>query len=139
MSTLSQLKKILLEISPDQSLRNILLNKKWAGLGDAYVNFIYSLAYSAKFKELSGLRVRSDILAEALRRTGLRNMLPSRMNRYELGNAAEALILYGWVSDSISDEECINILKEQVENPVDAFTSLLMEIDKRLGARFHAK
>lgn len=139
MSTLIRLKKILVESSPTQSLRDILLNKKWARLGDTYVNFIYSLAYSAKFRELSGLRVRSDILAEALRRTGLRDILPGRMNRYELGNAAEALIIYGWASGSISEEECINILKKQVEDPVEAFTSLLTEISKRLGAQVNVK
>lgn len=127
----NNMKENLAQEYRNKSLREILLDKKSAGLGDAYVNFIYSLAYSVKFKELSGLKVRSDILAEALKKAGLRNLLPSRLNRHVLGNAVESLILHAWFNDLITDEECVNILIAHLESPVEAFTNLLLEIRKR--------
>jgi len=127
----NNMKESLAQKYSHKSLREVLLDKKSAGLGDAYVNFIYSLAYSLKFNELSGIKVSSETLAEALKRAGLRNLLPSRLNRHVLGNAAEALILHAWLNNLISDEECVNILKDHLESPVEAFTSLLLEIRKR--------
>lgn len=127
----NDMKEILAQKYHHKSLREVLLDKKFAGLGDAYVNFIYSLAYSVKFKELSGIKVRSETLTEALKRAGLRNLLPGRLNRHVLGNAAEALILHAWLNNLVSDEECVNILKDHLESPVEAFTSLLLEIRKR--------
>ena len=126
------MKEVLAQKYHHKSLREVLLDKKLAGLGDAYVNFMYSLAYSLKFKEPTGIKVRSEPLAEALRRAGLRNLLPGRLNRHVLGNSTEALILHAWLTDLISDEEVVNILKDHLESPVEAFTRLLLEIKKRL-------
>ena len=127
----NNMKEILSKKYHHKSLREVLLDKKLAGLGDAYVNFMYSLAYSLKFKEPSGIKVNSETLAEALKRAGLRNLLPGRLDRHVLGNSAEALILQAWLNDLVSDEECVNILKDHLERPVEAFTSLLLEIRKR--------
>jgi len=127
----NNVKEILAQKYHRKSLREVLLDKRLAGLGDAYVNFVYSLAYSVKFRELSGIKVRSETLAEALKRAGLRNLLPGRLNRHTLGNATEALIIHAWLNGLVSDEECVNILKDHLERPVEAFTNLLLEIRRR--------
>lgn len=115
-----------------KNLREILLDGKLAGLGDTYVNFIYSLASSLRAKQPVGVKASGKILAEALKRAGLRELLPSRLDRHGQGDSVEALILYSWLSDIISTDECVSILEKHVEDPVKAFTELLLEVKKRL-------
>jgi len=114
------------------TLDEVLMNKSLASLGDAFVNFIYSLALSEKRMEASGAKVKSQTLAEALRNTGFREYLPSRTDRHTQGDAAEALIVYSWLQDLISLEETISIISKQVEEPVKAFSTLLNLIRNKL-------
>jgi hypothetical protein len=101
-------------------------------LGDAYINFVYSLAKSKKKKEPSNERVSSEILSNALKRAGLRKYLPSRFSRHEQGDAVEALLIYTWLKEIIPIEECVNILTEKADSPIDAFTDLINLAKKRL-------
>jgi hypothetical protein len=125
-------------ISADQILRkyssfqDILLDKDLAKLGDAYINFVYSLALSQKLKKPTGAKVDNQTLAEAVKRAGLREKLPRRLDRHTRGNVAEALIAYAWLKQILGLEDCVRFLKE-IENPLEAFTELLIEINKRLG------
>jgi hypothetical protein len=112
--------------------REILTDHKLAALGDAYVNFVYSLALSKKIGEPTGARVNSRILAEALRRAGLRNLLPPRTDRHKQADAAEALIVYAWIKDLMTIEEGVSIL-EQHEDATEAFCSLLLTARKKLN------
>jgi len=116
-----------------RSLQEVLLDKDLAGLGDMYVNFVHSLALSQKLQRPTGAKVNNRILAEAVKKSGLRKMLPRRIDRHAQGNAAEALIVYAWLQEIMSFEDCLKIL-EGSEDPTDAFTQLLQEIRKRLGA-----
>jgi len=123
-------KRILKEYgSPEE----VLLDKDLAGLGDMYVNFLHSLALSQKLQRPTGAKVNNRILAEAVKRSGLRKILPTRIDRHAQGNAAEALIVYAWLQQVVGFEDCLQILKEG-DDPTDAFTRLLREIAKRLGA-----
>lgn len=115
------------------SFQDILLDKDLAKLGDAYINFAYSLALSQRLKRPAGAKVDNQTLAEAVKRAGLREKLPRRIDRHTRGNVAEALIAYAWLKQILGLEDCLRFLREN-EDPVEAFTGLLREISKRLGA-----
>lgn len=113
------------------SLREVLIDHDLASLGDAYVNFVYSLVLSNKRGKPSGAKVKGVALAEALRKAGLRKYLPSRMTSHALADAAEALIVYAWLYNRITLEESVAIL-EKTGDLVDALTELLKTIKKRI-------
>ncbi len=115
-----------------KTLPEILTDHKLAALGDAYVNFLFSLAESEKKREPVGARVDNNLLALALRKAGLRELLPSRTDRHEQADAAEALIVYAWVRNSMTIEEGVNIL-EQSEDVAEALCSLILATKKKLN------
>ena len=119
-------------ISKYKTLPQVLTDHKLAALGDAYVNFLFSLAESKKSGEPVGARVDNNLLAVALRKAGLRELLPSRTNRHEQADAAEALIVYAWIRNTMTIEEGVNIL-EQGEDVAEAFCSLILKAKKKLN------
>jgi len=112
-------------------LREVLMDQKLAALGDAYANFVYSVALSKRKGEPTGAKVDSRLLAEALKKAGLRKLLPSRIDRHKQADAAEALIVYAWIQGSMTMEEGVSIL-EQGEDMVEAFCSLLLTAKRKL-------
>ncbi len=114
------------------SLSEVLMDQKLASLGDAYVNFLYSLALSNKKGEPVGIKVKGRLLADAFKKSGLRKVLPSRIDRHKQADAAEALILYAWIQDSMTMEEGLKIL-EQNEDVVEAFSLLLLTAKNKLN------
>ncbi len=117
-----------------KNLEEVLLDKDLAALGDAYVNLLYSLVVSQKSGHPTGAKVNNKILAEAVRKSGLRKLLPRRIDRHVLGNAAEALIVFAWLADTVTFEDSLKILNEK-NDAVEAFTVLLREILERLDKR----
>ena len=113
-------------------IKEVLLDNKLARLGDAYVNFIYSLALSNRKGEPIGRKVKGKILAEAFKSAGLRDFLPHRIDSHKVADAAEALILYAWAKDALTSQEAIKILQE-AENAIEGFKSLLVLVRRRLG------
>ena len=118
-------------IQQHESLSQVLMDQKLAQLGDAYVNFLYSLAVSKKTGEPTGIKVKGRLLADAFKKAGLRKVLPSRVDRHKQADAAEALIVYAWVRGSMTMEEGLEIL-EQNEDNVEAFSSLLLTAKMKL-------
>jgi len=118
-------------ISQYRNLREVLMDQKLAALGDAYVNLVYSVALSKRKGEPTGAKVDNRLLAEALKKAGLRSLLPSRIDRHKQADAAEALIVYAWVRGSMTMEEGVSIL-EQSEDAVEAFCSFLLTAKKKL-------
>jgi hypothetical protein len=118
-------------IKKHENLNEVLMNQKLAKLGDAYVNFLYSLAVSKKIGEPTGIKVKGLLLAEAFKKTGLRKFLPSRVDRHKQADAAEALIVYAWIIGRMTMEEGLRIL-EQTEDNVEAFSSLLRTAKKKI-------
>lgn len=94
------------------SLNQILTDKKLAALGDAYVNFIYSLAVSKRLGKPFGKKVKGTPLAEAVRKAGLRKLLPSRIDKHVLSDAAEALLVYAWLTKALTLEECVEVIEK---------------------------
>ncbi|MDH5449475.1 MAG: hypothetical protein OEX77_01060 [Candidatus Bathyarchaeota archaeon] len=112
-----------------KNLREILMDQKLASLGDPFVNFIYSLSISRRKGEPIGTKVDSHVLSKALKKAGLRRLLPSRTDRHTQADAAEALIVYVWAQNIITIGEGVDIL-EQHEDPIEAFCALLTTIKK---------
>jgi len=115
-----------------KNLREILMDHELANLGDLYVNLLYSLALSELRGRPVGMRVDSRILADALRRAGLRSLLPSRTDRHRQADAVEALIVYAWVRGLMSLRDGVEILR-RYEDPAEAFCQLILEVRRRLG------
>lgn len=118
--------------SKHTSLSEIFLDKGLAKVGDAFVNFVFSLAVSNKKATPTNIRVPGNILSEALRKAGYRKYLPSRIDRHGQGDAVEALIFYSWLEGILSLEECVSILQQEADVPVEAFTKLITTIIERL-------
>lgn len=122
----------LVSIIPEyDKLKEILRDRKLAALGDAYVNFIFSLALTREKKKPMGVKIKGGILAEALKRAGLRGDLPSRCDRHFQADAAEALLVYAWIKGFISLGESILILCKYGDK-VEAFRVLLQTVKERL-------
>ena len=114
-----------------ESLSEVLMDQKLASLGDSYVNFLYSLALSKKKGEPTGTKVKSRLLADAFKKSGLRKLLPSRINRHKQADAAEALIVYTWIRGSVTMEEGLKIL-EQGQDEIEVFSLLLLTAKKKI-------
>lgn len=117
-----------------RNLGEVLLDKDLAGLGDAYVNLLFSLAASKRLGRPTGAKVNNRILAEAVKKAGLRELLPHRIDRHALGNAAEALIVFAWLANKLTLEDSLRILSDK-DDAVEAFTALLSAISERLDER----
>jgi len=119
-------------ISKYKSLTDILTDHELAALGDAYVNFVYSLTLSKKTGKPIGRKVSSSTLATALKKADLRRFLASRTDRHRQADAAEALIVFAWLLGTTSLEETLRIM-EREETAEDAFSILLQTILKRIN------
>ena len=113
------------------SLAEVLTDHNLASLGDTYVNFVHSLALSNQRRKPSGTKVKGSVLAEALKKAGLREYLPSKMTRHTLADAAEALMVYAWLHDYITIGESVAIL-EKTGDSIDGFSQLLTTIKSRV-------
>ena len=118
-------------IKTHKNMTDVLTDRKLASLGDTYINFVYSLVLSNRRREPSGAKVKGGMLAQALKKAGLRDYLPSRMTRHTLADAAEALMVYAWLHNYLTLEESVAIL-EKTDDPVDGFSQLLTKIKNRV-------
>jgi hypothetical protein len=94
------------------NLSEVLTDKQLASLGDAYINFVYSLALSRRKGKPDGAKVKGTVLAEALRKAGLRKLLPSRIDKHVLSDAAEALLVYAWLKNLLTLEDSVETIAE---------------------------
>ena len=115
------------------SLTEVLLDKDLAKIGDALVNFIFSLAVSNMMKKPRNVRVSSLTLSTALKKSGLRELLPHRTDRHAQANAVEALIMYAWVTKRFSLTDLLQILESEAHDPVEAFSKVLYEIKQTIN------
>jgi hypothetical protein len=113
------------------NLTQILTDRKLAQLGDAYINFVYSLALSQKKGKPSGAKVKGTALAESMRKAGLRKHLPSRIDKHVLSDAAEALVVYAWLHKLLTLEDSVETL-EKTGTLVEGLTQLLLEVKEKI-------
>jgi len=127
-------KKELQFIPTHGSISDVFDDHDLAALGDAFVNFVYSLALSKKLGRPIGRKVDSSTLASALRKADLRKILPSRTDRHRQADAAESLIVYAWLTGEISLEETLHIM-EREKTAEDAFNLLLRKAFESISQR----
>ena len=113
-------------------LKLILQDKNLARLGDAYINFIFSLAITEVEYVPTVTKVSDRVLANAAKRSGLRGLLPNRVSRGSIANAVEAIIVYVWLKKLIILEEAVNILKASLRDPSQAISNLIYEAINRI-------
>jgi hypothetical protein len=114
-------------IQVHSSLTKVLTDRKLTSLGDAFINLASSLALSNRKGAPSGTKVKGTLLAEALRKAGLREYARSKMTTHMLAEATEAFIMYAWLLDYVSLEEAVAIL-EKNDDPVEGLCQLLERI-----------
>ena len=119
-------------IKTHKNLTEVLTDHRLASLGDTYVNFAYALAQSNRTGKPHGAKVKGSILAEALKKAGLRRHLPARMSRHTLADAAEALIVYAWLHNHITLNESVTTL-QKTDNAIEGFSQLLTIITRRIS------
>lgn len=118
--------------SGNSRLRLVLADSRLAKLGDAYVNFVFSLGRSRALREPQGIKVSDRILAEALRRSGLRQELPRRTTRQDCANAVEALLVFGYLNKLVTLEEAVDRIAASPDSPVDAFVNLIRSVAEKI-------
>lgn len=113
------------------SLAEVLADRDLASLGDAFVNFAYSLALSNRRRKPLGVKVKGSVLAEGLRRAGLRECLGGGITRHALADAAEALIAYAWLNGYVTLDECVAVMGK-TEDAVEGLSALLAMVKKKV-------
>jgi hypothetical protein len=112
--------------------------RELSGVGDSFVNLIYSIAVSNASGKPVCRRASNFILSEAIYRSGLREPAGPRVNRHKLADFAECQIFNAWLKENVSIEDCVKILTRELKNSseplrgasVKAFTMLLKEIQE---------
>jgi hypothetical protein len=138
----------MLNVDDIPSLSAAGKDKGLAQVGDALVNFIYSIARSQALGKRTGKKVNRTILSEALKTADLRHLPRPRADAHDLADTVEAIIAYAWAKKLLTIEEMIQILVKNldlsageernlgIENyrGAEAFKCLLLEIKSRLPA-----
>ncbi len=83
----------------------------------------------------TGAKADSFMLANALKKAGLRDLMPSRVDRHKQADAAEALLVYVWLQGLTTITESVNILTKYT-NVAEAFSFLLSNARKKLNLQF---
>jgi uncharacterized radical SAM superfamily protein len=120
-------------MSNSNTLRQIMRDKQLASLGDAYVNFIYSLALSKINDRPQAVKVSDRILAEAFKLADLRPYLGTRIQRKDSANACESILIEAYRRNTLSIEESVKIICENPEGPVAGLSGLVRLAVQRLG------
>ena len=126
----------MFQADPDTpQLKSVLADSKLAKLGDAYINFVFSLGRSKALEEPQGIKVSDRILAEALRRSGLRQELPHRTTRQDCANAVEALLVYGYLNKLVSLEDSVEQIASAPDSPIDGLVQLIKTVANKIEER----
>ena len=119
-------------MSNSQDIRQIMRDKRLASLGDAFVNFVYSLALSKSSGNPQAVKVSDRILAEAFRLAGLRKYLGTRVSRKDIANASESLLFEAYHRKLVSIEEGVGIITQNLDGPEAGLFELLKLVAVRV-------
>ncbi len=114
-------------MSDEEIIREVMHDKQLASLGDAFVNFVYSLALTQTGGKPQAVKVSDRILAEAFRLSGLRKYLGTRVSRKDLANASESLLVKAYQKRLITIEESVGILSQNPDG-LEVGLSQLMKL-----------
>ena len=119
-------------MSQTDSIRQVMRDKQLASLGDAYVNFVYSLVLSDLSGHPQGTKVSDRVLAQAFRQAGLRDQLGSRVAKKDLANASESLLAAAYRRKHLTIEESVRVISQHPEDPTTGLSELLKLAAERL-------
>jgi hypothetical protein len=122
-------------MSQPDSLQQVMRDKQLASLGDAYVNFVYSLALTHLKGYPQGTKVSDKILAQALKLAGLRDHLGTRVVKKDLANASESILAEAYRKKLLTIEESVQVISQHPEDPTAGLSDLLKMAAERLRAR----
>jgi len=142
---------LIRDLNLNKSQKAIGTDKGLAKIGDGIVNLTYSMAKSIVLTQnnlnnkitRTGLKVSKTILANSLKNANMKNFAKSRADAHDLADTVEALVAYVWLSKQMSLNEIIDFLSnnlsgnliirsEEIINATEAFTKLLININKFL-------
>lgn len=107
---MSRVSKIIWSKGP-HTLKGAINSKVYARIGDALVNLAAAIAVGAF--EMSAVlhnKVDNKFLRQVARLSKLNEVLSGRMDTHDIGNAVEALMAFGWLSNYISLEDIVESL-----------------------------
>jgi len=116
-----------------ETLRRVVRDRQLASLGDAFINFVYSLALTKINDRPQATKVSDRILSEAFRLAGLREYLGTRLSRKDLANAAESLLIEAYRKQLISIDESVQVLSQNPDGPEAGLSNLLKLAADRIG------
>ncbi|MFQ5976152.1 MAG: ribonuclease III family protein [Candidatus Hydrothermarchaeales archaeon] len=90
-----------------------------SNIGDNFVNLIYSMALSNVMGKPVGKKVSNYILSEALLKSGLREHGGRRLDKHDMADFVESMIIFAWAKGMITMEETVRILRENLEPSSD--------------------
>jgi hypothetical protein len=120
------------DLLSNSEFQQILKNRRLARLGDAYVNFLFSLALTKASGIPVGVKVSDRILFEAAKNSGIRPLLPRRIKRGEVANVIEALVVDSWMRKSLELDEMVDIISKNSDDLTEAATQLVKSILERM-------
>jgi len=105
------------EQNPQNSLLTFIITKGNSKLGDALVNFIYSLAKSVVSTQATGTKVSDFVLSTAYRSSlwEKNEVLRLKGKKGYLADHVESLVLYFWVFELVSLEEMVEYLTKSLD------------------------
>lgn len=120
-------------MSSSNAISQIMRDKQLASLGDAYVNFIYSLALTKINGRPQAIKVSDRNLAEAFKLSGLRPYLGTRIQRKDMANACESILIEAYRRNLLAIEESVKIISENSDGPVAGLSGLLKLAVQRMS------
>jgi len=119
-------------MSNPEPIRRAIRDKELASLGDAFVNFVYSLALTQRDGHPKGVKVSDRILSEAFRLAGLRQYLGTRISKKDLANATESLLVDAYRKQLLTIEESVKVLCQNPDGPEAGLLDLLTLAAERM-------
>jgi len=119
-------------MSQSDPLRQIMRDRQLASLGDAYVNFVYSLALTQIKSYPQGAKVSDRVLADAFRQAGLREHLGTRVAKKDLANASESILAEAYRRKLLTVEESVQVISQHPEDITLGISELLKLVADRL-------
>ena len=115
-----------------EPIQRTMRDQRLASLGDAFINFVYSLALTQINGHPTGVKVSDRILSEAFKLAGLRQYLGTRLSKKDLANASESLLIEAYRKQILTIEESVRILSQNPDGPQAGLTDLLKLAAERL-------
>jgi ribonuclease III-like protein len=119
-------------MSKVETIQRVMRDRQLASLGDAFINFVYSLALTQLSGHPKGVKVSDKVLSEAFKLAGLRQHLGTRLSKKDLANASESLLMEAYRRQLLTIEESVRVLCQNAEGPQAGLSDLLKLAAERL-------